>query len=63
MILKPSIEEYIELGKELCFLCARIESLSCRIGQELGVSKSQYKHIRETIEMISSRIEGETLHP
>lgn len=45
--MKPSLEEYEELGKELSFLCARLSSLSCYLGNITGVSKEPYKHARE----------------
>jgi len=45
--VKPALEEYNELGKELSFLCARLSALACRIGQETGVSKEPYKHAAE----------------
>ncbi|KKG13193.1 hypothetical protein DU34_05375 [Methanosarcina mazei] len=45
--MKPTLEEYDELGAELCFLCSRLSRLVCLIGQQVGVSKDSYKHARE----------------
>lgn len=41
--MKPTLEEYEELGKEMAFLCSRLATLSVRIAQDTGVSKEPYK--------------------
>lgn len=43
MSLKPTLNEYEELAKEINFLCSRLTTLSCKIGQKTGVSKEPYK--------------------
>lgn len=45
--MKPTLEEYDELGAELCFLCSRLSRLSCQLGNITGVSKEPYKQARE----------------
>lgn len=45
--MKPSLEEYDALAEELAFLCARLNRLSCQLGNLTGVSKDPYKQARE----------------
>jgi hypothetical protein len=47
--MKPTLEQYDEIGAELCFLCSRLSRLACRLGNETGVSKAPYKHISEAV--------------
>lgn len=47
MTRKPTMQQYEELGKEMAFLCDRLTKLSCKLGQETGISKEPYKLARE----------------
>lgn len=49
MTLKPSLEDYRELGAELSFLCDRLTKLSCKLGRETGTAKKPYKNAKEAI--------------
>lgn len=53
MTLKPSLEEYEELGRELSFLCSRLTNLAVEIGNKTGVSKKPYRLAREADQILS----------
>jgi hypothetical protein len=49
MTLRPSIKEYEEIGKEICFLCSKLSTFACKLGNDTGVSKEPYMHARDAL--------------
>lgn len=47
MTLKPTLDEYKQIGEELSILCAHLSRLSCRLGNETGITKDPYKYAAE----------------
>jgi hypothetical protein len=45
--MKPTLEEYTELGIELSFLCSRMQSCSIRLAELTGTSKAPYMEVRK----------------
>lgn len=47
--LKPTTEEYKELGRELSFLCHRLNDVSLRLAWMMGMSKKPYALSRKAL--------------
>lgn len=51
--MKPTLEEYEELGRELSFICFRLSKVACELGNKTGVSKKPYMLAREADRMLN----------
>jgi hypothetical protein len=60
--LKPTLEEYKELGRELSFLCHRLQDASIKLAWMTGTSKEPYALSRKALQDLDKcRTEAERM--